>query len=119
MRELLQAPQRADCLGLQVVAALHDLSADPGVLYVVPDPFIRIELWRIRRQDEHLDAVAARAFDERLDLLRLVNGTAIGDQEDLLIRDALEQSFQEFYEAIRVHSPYIDLKSHLSARRYG
>jgi len=41
--ELLEAAERTDSLRLEVVRAHDDTTADPVVLHVFPDPFIRVK----------------------------------------------------------------------------
>jgi hypothetical protein len=43
-RPFLQPAQGADCLGLQIGLAGDAGLADPVVLDVLPDPFVRVEL---------------------------------------------------------------------------
>ena len=60
------------------------LVAGPG-FDTRPHEFVRIELWRIGRQEKQFDAISV-GFDKALNELRPVNWMAIDDEDEFLIR---------------------------------
>ena len=50
--EFLESAKRAQSLGFQVIFAHDDRLGDPIILHVIPDPFIWVEVRRVRWQEE-------------------------------------------------------------------
>jgi len=44
IRKFLKTAERADGLDLKVILTHDDAAADPVVLYVIPDPLIRVKI---------------------------------------------------------------------------
>lgn len=85
IRKLLEPPECADRLSLEIILAHDDLAADAVVLHVIPDPFIRIQVGRIRRKEEYFQS-SIRVVPRKLpDLLRLVNRMTVDDEENLTL----------------------------------
>lgn len=80
-------PERADRLRLQVILPSNCRAADRVILHVVLDPFVRVQVWRVRRQEEELN-FPLRGLDEFLNRACLVNGTPVDDQEDATVQIA-------------------------------
>ena len=62
IRKFLKAAERADGLDLEVILTHDDAAADPVVLYVIPDPLIRVKIRRVRRQEKYRVSVLTNRF---------------------------------------------------------
>ena len=66
VRKLLQSTQSANSLSLEIIFAHDDPATDPIVLHVVPDPFIRVQIWRVRWQVKYFQASVRLVLGELL-----------------------------------------------------
>ena len=79
VRQLLDAAQGAQSQPLHLVLGFDELAAD-APLDMRPDLLVRVELGRIRRQEEHLE-LAIIVFDVLPQQGGFVHGVAIGHYE--------------------------------------
>jgi hypothetical protein len=81
MRLFLQSAQMGDCLHLHgLFGQMLEFAHDSG-FEIAPDPFVRIELGRVTRQQMKRNLPVKR-FNESSYLLSLVRGVPVNDQED-------------------------------------
>ena len=64
-----------------MLPALHDALADAVVLEMIPHQLVRVELGRVRRQEEEPQPAPGR-LDEVAHFLRAMSRVAVDDQED-------------------------------------
>jgi len=117
VRKLLQSTQSANSLSLEIIFAHDDPATDPIVLHVVPDPFIRVQIWRVRWQVKYFQASVRLVLGELFDLLRPVDRVAVYNEENLA-RDAVKQRLQEIDETASVHAALLHAETQFPARRY-
>src|ERR1700758_1335883 len=79
---LLKAPEDAQRDRLHFSLATYGRAADPIMLHVLPDPFIGIQLGRVRGKEEKTES-PLRLFHEFFCLPGSVHRAAIDNEEDL------------------------------------
>jgi len=98
MRLFLQSAQMGDCLHLHgLFGQMLEFAHDSG-FEIAPDPFVRIELGRVTRQQMKRNLPVKR-FNESSYLLSLVRGVPVNDQEDPAL-GSMNQAFDELDELV-------------------
>jgi hypothetical protein len=79
----------------------------------IPEIFLRVELWRIGRQEEQRDVIGKR------ELFAAMVGGAVENQEDILPGKFSGDNIEEYLEACRIRCRHdqIDARSVLRAGR--
>ena len=111
--QFLDSAQRAEGQPLHFVLGLHQLPGNTA-FDVGPDLFVRVQMWRVRRQVEQLE-LAVLGFDEFLDQLRLVNRVTIDNQEDRR-RGANHQALEKFPEYFGIDRAVVKHETEFAAR---
>lgn len=114
---LLYPAQPAQDCSLHLRGSCDDLAAKNVVLQIVPDQFVGIQFWRVRRQEEQPQS-GRDGFDERSDHRRLVRGMPVYDQEDGTTT-TMDQPFQVLDEDFRRNTPSDDRKVKLPCSTHG
>src|SRR5215471_7762320 len=108
MRRLLEVPQGADRLRLQVILPPDCRPADLIVLDVLPYPLIRIQVGRVRRKKEKLKRPPGR-LNEIFHLVGLVDGTSVDNQKNFA-RRVLYKLLAELNEVLRPETAFVNMK---------
>ena len=103
---ILQITHRAANL-LREIFLTGDRHAADGIRFqMLPDQFVGVAVWRIRRQKKQAQFRTQR-LHESADFLRTMSRATIDDQKDFAL-GALDQAFQEFDEDIGVDAALVD-----------
>ena len=96
-----------------MLLTVDDLFTDVVVFDVAPNRLIRIQLRRVRRQEEQLE-FAVKTLDILANATSMVNRVIIEDQENRLV-SVLYQSLEETEKRISVHGAVNRFEAKLTA----
>lgn len=100
---LLQASEVGDCpCPHTILILMANLSHDSG-LQIPPHPFVRIELRRVAGKKVKRD-LAAESLEECFNLLRLVGGMSVDNEEDPSF-GSVDEAFDEINELVGANGP--------------
>ena len=113
----VKPPERLPGDFKEVTGPLRDLAGYTIVLDVFPDPFVRVEIRGVRRQEEQLDAILV-LLHTFAGLFRCLISAPVHDEKYLAV-DVVDEEIQKLCEKRRVHGSVEGHPEHCTAHADG
>lgn len=113
-RQLLHLSEMRNDHSFEMIRTGDGLFANPVIFQVVPDLFVRIKFWGVRRKVKKLK-FAFSGGDEPRNCHRFVNWVSINNQK-YSTRPVMNQPFQEFNENLTGNFTFDEHESHCTPR---